>query len=187
MISAVNNGPSFTSVIPVRVYVDGMQTFDEKLIKSACRKVGTVLTSAPKTDVERNMQKLFAVYDPHYLIGKFAGKKKFKPSEFSRTVMGKNRDVYMFTGPQAELLVKYGKEVGIERRCCKEHNIDKSLDLIVAKRNYSRIISNLLSSANLRIKDRVCKMLTLDINMNSNKKYGLSTFKTQLDKISFTS
>ena len=32
MITAVNNSPSFTSVIPVRVYVDGMQTFDEKLI-----------------------------------------------------------------------------------------------------------------------------------------------------------
>lgn len=186
MISAVNNGPSFTSVIPVRVYVDGMQTFDEKLIKSACRKVGTVLTSAPKTDTERNMQKIFAVYDPHYSIGKFADK-KVKPSEFTRTVMGKNRDVYMFTGPQAELLVKYGKEVGIERRCCKEHNIGNSLDLLVARKNYSRIISNLLSSANLRIKSRVCDMLTLDINMSSNKKYGLSTFKTQLDKISFTS
>lgn len=186
MISAVNNGPSFTSVIPVRVYVDGMQTFDEKLIKSACRKVSTVLTTQPKIETERNMKRLFSEYDSHYLMGKYVGK-KVRPSEFSRIVMGKNRDAYMFTGPQAEVLAKYGKEVGIERRCCKEHNIDSSLDLLVARKNYSSMIVNLINSANLHIKDKFGKMLALNINLSSNKKYGLSTFKTKLDNISFTS
>ena len=185
MITAVNNSPSFTSVIPLKVYVDGMQTFDEKLIKSACRQLTSVLTSTPKTNSERNVKILFAEKDPHYSAGKFVGR-KVKPSEFARCIRGQNRDTYLFTGPQAEILTRYGKEVGIERRCCKEHNLENSLDVFVARKNYSRLISNLLDATNLRIKDKVGKMLTLNINMNSNKKYGLSTFKTKLNNISFT-
>ncbi len=186
MITAVNNSPSFTSVIPLKVRIDGMQTFDEKLVKSACKQLGSVLTGIPNTNLERNMKHLFAEKDPSYYIGKFVGNEA-KPSDFLGCVRGQNGDMYLFTGPHAEALKESGKAIEKETSCCKKHKLENSFDLFVAKKQYAKLISKFIASTNSRIKDEAGKLLTLNIDMSSNKKYGMSTFKTKLNGISFTS
>lgn len=71
MISAfdkrLNNKPSFTSVVPVRVFVDGMETFNQKNIRAACRQLSAALTGPAKNDAKKiNIIKEFAKFDPDY-------------------------------------------------------------------------------------------------------------------------
>ena len=57
MISALNNrsnNPSFTSVVPVRVFIDGLETFNQKNIKTACHQLTSVLVGPAKNN-EKNL------------------------------------------------------------------------------------------------------------------------------------
>ena len=188
MISATNNrtNPAFTSVVPVRVFIDGMETFDSSLIKSSCRQLGNVLTKEAKTDKSKTIMEQFAKYDPD-----FNPKMQFpsKPSDFIRVVFDRGR-AFLTTGPQTEAIQKYGKLVGDEKRVCKERNVLNSYDLMVAKKNYGRVIADILNYAQFRMaesSEQLHKLVTLNVNMKSNGKHGLSTFKTQLDNIDFIS
>ena len=187
MISALNNtNPSFKGVVPVRVFIDGMETFDKSLIQSSCRQLGNILTKEPKTDKAKLIMEHFEKYDPDY-----SPKMKFpsKPSDFIRSVIDRGK-AFITTGPQTEAIQKYGKMIGEEKRICKERRVINSYDLMVAKKNYGRIISDILSYAQFRMAEsteNLWKPVTLNINMKSNGKHGLSTFKTQLDSIDFVS
>lgn len=194
MISAVNSTPSFTGVVPVRVFIDGFETFDEKLIKSSCKQLGNVLVGPCKTEPKLSLIKKYAQYDKDYDLNKgingFPKKeyhKNIRPSDFFRCLIDKGRS-FLITGPQAETLKTFGKAVGEEKEVCKIRKIANSFDLMVAKRNYSNAINNIISRANFRMCENNPKEwnpVTLLLNMTSNKKYGLSTLKIKLNDINF--
>lgn len=198
MISSVSSGPSFSGVVPIRVFIDGKETYDPKLIKASCRQLSTMLSSGSKkgeqtaTLVNNGTTKTkedlirsrFAAFDKDYKNS--TAKLPFgKPSDFFRCVISRDRG-YLVTGPQTTLIESYGKLVGSEKIACRERGVDDSLDLMIAKRNYGRIIDDVISSAKLRLKEGLDKLITLNIEMKSNGKYGLTTFKTKLDNITFT-
>lgn len=197
MISAVQpkTHPSFTSVIPVKVFIDGLETFDEKLIKSSCRQLSNILAGPSPKEPQLSIVRNFGLYDSHYSIEKgIKGypkephHKNIRPSEFFRTVIDRGR-TFLITGPQAEQLHTLGKAIGNEKQACNERRVVDSFDLMVAKRNYGRTISKIINNSKLRLAEIVensRKMLTLNINMKSNEKYGLSTFKIKLEDINFT-
>lgn len=196
MISAINSTPSFTGVVPVRVFVDGLETFDEKLIKTSCRQLSTILAGPNKTEPKLSLIKKFAQYDKDYDLNKgihgYPKKETHKsihPSEFFRCVIDRGR-TFLITEPQAGILKALGKAIGEEKEACKMRGIKNSFDLMVAKRNYGRKISDFISSAKLRMTEKSenpnkWNPVTLLINMKSNEKYGLSTFKMKLDDINF--
>lgn len=198
MISAVQPKaePSFTSVIPVRVFIDGLETFDEKLIKTSCRQLSTVLAGPTNKEPNLSLIRKFAHYDKQYNLERgYKGypkkehHKKVHPSEFFRCIIDRGR-TFLFTGPHAEHLHTLGKAVGNEKQACKERHVQDSFDLLVAKRNYARTIANFINSAKLRIGEisdngKKFDPITLFVNMKSNEKYGLSTFKIKLDSIIF--
>jgi len=184
MISAVNNNPSFTGIVPIRVFVDGYETFDEKLIKSATRQLTSRLTE-PKKPENHAIARIFAMFDPKYKRNGYP--EKTKPSEIFRCILDRGR-AFLATGEQAELINRLGKDIGLEKQLCRERRVENSLDLIVSKRKYANTLSAIISSANFRLRE-MCESfrpVTLNINMNSNGKYGLSTFKMKLDNILFT-
>lgn len=166
MISAVNNSPNFTGIVPVRVFIDGQQTFDEKLIKSATRKLTSALIK-PKENP--NLAELFSKFDPQYRKGGYP--RDARPSDFFKLIIDKYRGTFLATGKQTEVLNILGKDIGKEKVLCKERRTASSLDLDVAKRKYSDIISTFLSSAQLRLCTVTDKWhpVTLNINMKGKK------------------
>ncbi len=197
MISALNsaNKPTFTSIVPVRIFIDGMETCDEKLIKTSCRQLGNILVGPSKSENQLSIMRKFDYYDKDYNIQaavkglpKQKHHKNVHPSDYFRSIIENGR-TFLFTGPQASIINSLGKQIGSEKIASKENGILNSFDLFVAKKNYSRAISNFISNPRLRMtklnQDGKRNPLTLNINMKSNKKYGLSTFKIKLEDINF--
>lgn len=204
MISAVNSNvtyrPSFTSVVPIRVFIDGMETFNPKMIKSACRQLTSTLAGpAKKNGKNFDIIREFAKFDPDYKLElgyhgypKKWNQKTVQPSDYFRCIADNDKS-YLFTGLQAEKLKDLGKAVGDEQQACKARKLVTSFDLQVAKKNYGFTIANYLRSTKLRLTeafDRLTKEksgspVELNINMSSNGKYGLTTFKMKLDNINF--
>ena len=86
MISAINNNKAnynqnFTSVVPVRVKIDGLETFDEKVIRSACRQLSNILAGPTKENEAKKIAAIrtFSNSDPDYnlLYGISGYPKKF--------------------------------------------------------------------------------------------------------------
>ena len=204
MISAINcsqqNNISFTSVVPVRVFIDGMETFNPKNLKYATHKLTSVLAGPAKNDNKKlKIIREFAKYDPDYNLElgyngypKRKNKKNVQPSDYFRCIFDKY-GTFLFTGAQAEKLLEVGKSIGSEKVYCKTRKIQNSFDLQAAKQYYGFIIGNFMRSIKLRVKEtfdpktkiRSGKPVELHINMSSNKKYGLKTFKMGLNNIEF--
>lgn len=197
MISATNSNISFKSVVPVKVFIDGMETFDKKNIKSACRKLSNVLAGTTK---RLDISDTFAKFDPDYKsyfartgYPKITSGENPQPSDFFRCIDGGSQ-MYIFTGNEAFKLRELGKKIGSNKTECKHRNIQNSFDLHTAKRLYGSTIMNFLRSAKLRITEgfdnltgiKYGRPVTLQINMSSNGKYGLSTFKMNIDNIEFS-
>lgn len=184
MISAINNSPAFKGIVPIRVFVDGHETLDPKLVRSASRQLTAALIQPQKTQ-SKAIAELFSKFDPQYKKGGYP--EKSKPSDFFRCLIDR-RGNFLATGEQALLVNKLGKDIGKEKQVCHERRIHDSLDLIIAKKKYGHTISQILTSTALRLKNAANSMrpVTLNINMKSNGKYGLSSFKMQLSDILFT-
>ena len=166
MISAVNNSPNFTGIVPLRVFVDGQQQFEPAIVRSATRKLTSALIK-PKENPE--LAELFAKYDPQYRKGGYPA--KAKPSDFFRLIIDRYRGIFLATGAQTKRLNELGKDIGVEKALCRERRTESSLDLLVAKRKYSDTLATMLSSANLRLcemSDRWCP-LTIDLIVQGKK------------------
>ena len=204
MISAINsaqqNNVSFTSVIPFRVFIDGLETFDPKNLKYAAHKLTSTLAGPAQNDNQKlKLIREFAKFDPDYSLERgFYGyprrrnKKNIQPSDYFRCIFDGIGN-FLFTGAQAEKLNELGKSIGSEKVYCRTRKISNSFDLQAAKHYYSYVIGNYLRSSKLRIKEafdpktriKVGKPVEMHINMVSNGKYGMSNFKMQLDNIEF--
>jgi len=200
-VSAGNFQPKFTSVVPVRVFIDGMETFAESSVKTAGRQLTNILAGPVRGDVKKlQIAKRLAALDPDYdLSAAIAGynsgdaRKKTTPSDFFRLIRGQSGKFYLFTGAQAERLLCLGKAVGNEKYISKQNNCLNSLDLYVAKRNYEDYIRKTINNVKLRITEfydkaagkKLGKPVELNILMTSNQKYGKSTFKMNLSDVIF--
>lgn len=193
MITSINGNLSFTSIVPVRVFVDGMETFNQKLIKSSCHQLNNVLKGPSNNGRQLSIIQKFAQHDPDYSYEKgYLGHGSIA-SDFFRYII-KDNTSYIFTGKHADILKNIGKSIGLERKFCKENNHKTSFDLMFARKSYGNKITSFLQNKNIRLrefvnpntKQKFGKPVQLNIFMQSNKKYGLTTFKTHLDDISFS-
>ncbi len=201
-INGSRNSTSFKGVIPIRVYIDGMETFNEKNIKSANRQLIKLL-AGPTKDNEKaiRISRKLSLRDPDYDFQqayyglKLPEKwKKATPSDFFRLVKANDGKYYLFTGHQGMHIAKLGKQVGTEKNTAKLNNCPYSFDVYVAKRNYESFIKEATNNLKHRITEffnkatnqKIGKPVEMDIFMESNKKYGKSTFKMQLSDINFS-
>lgn len=188
MISAINSNkqPSFTSVMPVRVFIDGMETTNKKLIQTSCRQLSKMLSSASKNDGQKRIMQTFAQYDKQY-IPELSKGYSCKPSEMFKCIVSYPKNFFI-SGKQAKEIQIAGENVGKALSSSKARGIDISFDLMVARKNYAYTIDSIIAAKSNRlteINEGSNKPLTLNINMKSNGKYGLSTFKMQPESINF--
>ncbi len=192
-----NNNISFRSVVPVRVFIDGMETRDSKLIKSACHKLSYVLAGPPNSKSDEIIIRKFAQHDPDYMLHfalngypKDKSQKALHASDYFRFIL-KDGKTYLFTGAQAEQLKILGKSIGKEKSIGKTYK-NNSFDLFVSQKNYFNAISDFIKASRLRLKktfdiythERIGQPVTLHLQLSSNKKYGRSAFKTEVESIS---
>ena len=197
-----NSCINFSSAIPIRVFIDGMETFGEKNIKAASRQLlATIKGPVRNNEKSAIIAGKLAQKDPDFdfskaLDGYKSSQKneKSNPSDFFRVVKGKNNRYFLFTGKQGKHLAALGKMIGKERASANTHNKAESFDLYVAKRNYERYIRDCINNLKLRITEfynpdtmqKTGKPVVMDILMESNKKYGKTTFKMELADIKFS-
>ena len=201
MLSAINNNIQFTSVIPVRVRIDGKESYSEHFIRPACRKLSAILLGPTKDNETKKIEiiKEFAKHDFDYKYNfglkghpKNNVNKKPKPSDIFRYICH-NFEHYLFTGRQAEKLKEFGKQVGNEKYTGKLLEVDNSFDIKVAQGNYWGSMKSYIKNKALRLKEKFNpetgekygNYVSLVIDMVSNGKYGQSNFKMDIDKISF--
>lgn len=202
MISAVNNNnPSFTSVAPIRVFIDGMESYSPKLTRSATRQLTSVLAGPVNGDTKKyNIIKKYAQHDPDYdfLQGvkgypKAWNQKNVQPSDYFRCIIDESGS-YLFTGLQAKKLKELGETLGKAQQICKAKKVSTSFDVYNAKRSYGFSIMNFLRSTKLRIKEgfvqetkqKTGEPVSLNLHLTSNQKYGEKSFKITLNDISFS-
>ncbi len=207
MLSAIDsidkNNISFTSVVPLRVFIDGMETYNTQHLKSAAHSLTAILAGPAKGDSKKlTIIRKFAKHDPDYNIEygfngypKKKNQKNIRPSDYFRCIFDifSGGGSFLFTGAQAEKLRELGKSIGSEKAVCKSKKVANSFDLQTAKHYYGFVIGNFMRSLKLRIKEtfdtktkiRIGKPVELHINMTSNKKYGQKSFKMELDSIDF--
>lgn len=205
MISAINNNinnrTSFTSVVPVRVRIDNLETFEKTRITAACKKLGEILIGPTKESDTRkiNILKQFAKHDPEYnfLSGlngfpKQRKKKKVVQSDYFRHIYSQYGHFFI-SGCHAEIINKKGIDIGLAEQNCKIHELTDSIDLKIAKATYWNTIKKFITDRKLRITEdyntatgeKTGNPVTLIINLKSNGKYGKTTFKMDVDSIEF--
>ena len=208
MISAIspisqsnNSKPSFTSVVPVKVQIDGKDVYSEKLVRPAVLQLTAILGGPIKNNEKfLAIAKKFGLVDPDFSLTKailgypvLFGEKKVQPSNYFRYI-SKKHSHYLLTGKQAEKVKELGKEVGHEKEALKQRCQTESLDLKVAQSNYFGTINQFIRKQSLRLtesfnpetRERFGEPVSLVIHLSSNKKYGEKGFKMELNDISFT-
>lgn len=191
MISAINNcQPSFTSVIPIKVIENGMETFDEKTIRNACRQLTNIMIGpAHGNRRNENIVRRIAAIDPDYRLlhgleghPKLKGQKKARPSDYFKVIYDNILGCFILTGEHAKILQNAGRNIGLEKGACKEREISESLDLLVAKDNYKQTVKRIIENPRIRVREEIAQtyptrrgqFVTLILNMiNNNKKTTL--------------
>lgn len=207
MISAIspvsqNNShkPTFTSVLPVKVRIDGREVYSEKNVRPAVLQLTAILAGPIKNNEKfLAIAKKFGLVDPDFHLTQaisgypvLYGEKKVQPSNYFRFISKKHN--YLFTGEQAKNLRELGKTVGLERHAAKLRGDKDSLDLQIAQGKYYSAINQYIRSQILRVsesynfntREKEGAPVDLVIDMISNKKYGEKGFKMELNDISFT-
>lgn len=158
IISAVgNNQPSFKSVVPVKVFYDGVEQADPDMIRIGFRELAKTL--AGPVEGKPNSQKVakkFSEYDPDYSI--IWGVKgypplypdtRLNPSDYFRMIddIIKSGKMFLVTGVHANELKKLGRKIGAIRA----NKLNMSLK--VAKKEYKDYLNRILYNRNLRLRE----------------------------------
>lgn len=201
------NSPSFTSVIPTRVIIDGKEAVTKEFMQAGCKKLIEILAGPIKNNEKaQNIARQVAVIDRDYdysravngytcHVYEYGKHVKKTASNFFRYMNINGRD-FLITGPQAERLSKTGQQLGRAKAMAKAKGLKENVETIEiyqAKRTYSELINKLANNKALRVRegyDSSSKInkgneTVLNIYLSSNRKYGKSTFKMDVDKVEF--
>ena len=163
-------GVSFTSVIPVKVIANGIETIDEETVRKGCNAVireisGPIRTS--ENPIIRPAAAMLSTMDPHYNYflaysnGYKSLNKNSTNSDYFKTIIGKAGHGYIVTGPRVLDIDAAGYEIGKAKKECKELKIETSDRLKNAYWEYQATIKRIGSDGNERIREifdrRTCK------------------------------
>lgn len=195
---------NFTGVIPVRVFVNGKETLDGKLIHKTCQAVvkGIAGPLCDKPDFKPVAAQL-AVMDNDYKFARaFYGYSHILPdqkltvSKFFKIITDRNKRGYIVTGAPSEKLSELGKEIGRAQRECKEYAVKDSPRLQSAKDEYWRYIAEVGNNLLYRIKEtfsptnlvKIGKYQQMDVHISVKpvKVKGKPDSKIKIENISFS-
>lgn len=190
--SVQRNNPNFTSVIPVKVYINGLPSIDRKNIQTAVRSVSKILIHGPKNDEQsKNIIKIFMnfVKDFKYLP------KVEEPGRCLRNyIFNKEAEAYLFTGAEAWNLDALARKIGpAKAKGLDAYGTTKTFEASARGNSYFDKILQFIKAPKLRLKEikeasngAVAEHpLRLNIFMTSRGEYGKSNFKLNLENINF--
>ncbi len=185
-INKIDNSINFTSVIPVRVFYDGLEATGKTNIMRGCQKAINVMCGPIKQNPEfdtalRYLHYFDKDYSYYRAINGFD-----KTGNITCSVMCNKG--YIFTGNEANALKNNGKEIGSQKRICNDLGIVSSYEHKNAKLSYRGLVKRFISQKsrhlNTKIEENgkiVNKPVVMEIHMSEPKKN-----KFKLDKILFT-
>ena len=158
MISPVSSSqPSFTSVVPVKVFYNGEEQMHPDMIRVGFRKLAETLAGPVKgKTVSTEVAKKFSEYDPDYsIIWGLEGypplypENKLKPSDYFRMIddILKTGKMYLVTGVHANRLKELGRKIG----AIKAGKFNGSLK--EAQKEYKNYLNETLYDRSLRLRE----------------------------------
>lgn len=159
MISTIGNyQPSFTSVVPVKVFYEGIEQSHPDMIRLGFNRLAKTLAGPIKGKTNSTaVAKKFSEYDPDYsIIWALEGYPplypdvKLKPSDYFRMIddILKTGNMYLVTGKHANNLKLYGRKIG----AIKAGKFNGSLKN--AQNEYKNYLNQILYDRKLRLRER---------------------------------
>ncbi len=178
----VNNRQNFTAVIPIKVKIDGKVAANEENIKRGIRLASKVFNGPIQglSIEEKNIARTLSQIDKSYKFTNAWAEKVY----LVRNLVDKTT-AYLFTGIHAEKLGQLGKKIGpAKSNAIARFGNSKSFESSKLANNYFDEARKMIDNPNARLKyDN--KDVGMIIDTKSNGKYGKSTFKMFLDKVSY--
>lgn len=183
---------NFTSVVPVRVIIDGQTSLRTNNVRRAIREFQSILTNpASKNDKFIKIKKEFSfkVKDLNYYG------EKVQIGEVVRNIVDPKKGLgYIFTGIHAENLNILGKAIGPEKHKALEIlGTPKSFESSAAVRAYFEKANEFISHAKSRVSGKINPKtmsyegdeLVLNIYAKSVGKPGINGYKFEIDHVEF--
>ncbi|MCI1273503.1 MAG: hypothetical protein LKG27_03605 [Clostridiaceae bacterium] len=198
-VNAIDNRQTFTSIIPIKVYINGKQSVDPKHIQKATKQfINKVFTDS----INQNMTPLtkhLAQCDPDFNPNEIAyanmySKKRCIPSDFIRTIITDGK-IYLATGKTADRLEKVGHNIGRSRRMAKDMYVkpEDTYEFSNAQDTYGAELKDIINNTRLRLtegynqyKNRIGKQICLSLNMLSNNATKPSKLKFNLNNVTYS-
>ncbi|HNW25787.1 MAG TPA: hypothetical protein PKI94_03255 [Candidatus Gastranaerophilaceae bacterium] len=190
--SVQRNNPNFTSVIPVKVYIDGLPSVDRKNIQKAIKALSNILVHGSKgKEQSKNIIKIFinAVKDFKFLPG------VEEPGRCLRNyIFKKEVDAYLFTGSEAWNIDALARKIGpAKSKGLDAYGTSKTFEASARGNSYFDKILEYIKNPKLRLKEvketgngpMIGDPMRLNVFMTSSGEYGKSNFKLNLENIGF--
>lgn len=183
--------PNFTSIIPVKILIDGDPSVGFRNIKKVTRALSDILFKEIGDNLKAiELKQEFSRYDRDFKDPDGLGDK----SELirNRVLSGVS---YLFTGPQAEQLDTLGRKIGpAKRKGLDNYGTTKTFEAKAFGRDYANQITKFINS-NSKAKIRATinhetgayqgEEMFLEIKTTSQGTFGKKNFKLFIDGIKF--
>ena len=189
------NKQNFTSVMPMKIFIDGKISGSEDNIHRATIKLTEILKGPAKNDEKKlSIIRKFAQHDRDYsyesgYLG-FSGEK----GKLFRNIIDKTC-AYFFTGPQAETMNKIGRKIGPAKGNGKARfENTNTFEAKALAHQYFEQARNFIANQKIKIREFLDPKtrqysgneLTLNIYTKSSGVYGKKGFKLDVEDIEFS-
>lgn len=156
----VNNNISFTSVIPIKVIANGVESADPETIRKTCNYIVRSLSGPVKynTPIVQNAAAKLGTMDPdynHYLAYTrgYCNQLGGINSDYFKIITDRAGRGYIVTGKEVNRFREVGQEIGSAQKECKNFGLTTSKRLQDAYNKYVELISEVGRNINLRLRE----------------------------------
>lgn len=151
---------NFTSVVPMRVFIDDLPAFESQHIEKVVRKILSMLKNPQAYGSNKNQ--LSRAFKEKVWDYKIPLKKTKENENLIRTYLGDKGIVYLFTGTDAESVFIKGKAIGQAKATAKratespiEFKSINTFGIKKAKEYYHNFIEQLIQDPKKRLKELI--------------------------------
>lgn len=158
-ICSLNNSPTFQSITPIRVYQDGKEVLDERIVKNTCAKIIKVFSGPLETKFKPAAAQLeVGDIDYSYIRAIHGYTDKFVksdtiPSDYIKTIYDRSGRGYLVTGEYTDDLSALGYRIGIATKDAKSKGLRTSPQIEQARSEYGDFVKKIGNDLSLRTKE----------------------------------
>ncbi len=165
----IANNQSFTSVIPVKVFIDGRQTVDDKTVEQCFNKFRKIVTTIPKNTDDSRILNRYIMHDKDITAVKILDGEQ-TPDNATMQIRSAYGKDYIFTGYEAAYMSVLSADIGqAKRKSYHKAGHTKTHEVYNANAEFVDKIKEFADDKSAYLK-KGGKFLGLHINMKSNGK-----------------